>query len=67
MVSRLHEMTPARKADPINATRTQKSNPAFVKDYFIKLDAVITQLGLKRRPDKIFNMDEKGAFLRLHH
>ena len=56
-----------RKAQSINPGRAAKLNPHIVKDYFDKLKAVMEEYELFDKPHCIFNMDEKGCRLTLHH
>ena len=51
----------------MNPARAQKLNPVIVNDYFSKLESVLAKLDLKSCPQNIFNMDEKGVRLTLHH
>lgn len=62
-----HPRLSRRKSQSLNPARAQKLNPFIVNDYFAKLGTVITQLDLNGRPQNIFNMDEKGIRLTLHH
>ncbi|GFN85608.1 tigger transposable element-derived protein 1-like [Plakobranchus ocellatus] len=57
----------ARKAQAINPARAQKLNRFIVNDHFTKLDQAIIDLDLFDKPDRIFNLDEKGCCLSLHH
>ena len=56
-----------RKAQSMNPGRAAKLNPHIVKDYFDKLKAVMEEYELFDKPHCIFNMDEKGCRLTLHH
>ena len=51
----------------MNPGRAAKLNPHIVKDYFDKLKAVMEEYELFDKPHCIFNMDEKGCRLTLHH
>ena len=56
-----------RKAQPINPGRAAKLNPYIVKDYFDKLKDIMEKKNFFDKPQCIFNMDEKGCRLTLHH
>jgi len=56
-----------RKAQSMNPARAQKLNMFIVNDYFSKLERVQTDLQLFDKPERIFNMDEKGCQLSLYH
>lgn len=56
-----------RKAQNMNPARAQKLNPIIVNDYFTKLGNTLDNLGFKNQPERIFNMDEKGCRLTIHH
>lgn len=56
-----------RKAQSMNPARAQKLNRFIVHDYFAKLKEVLLELDLMDSPEKIFNVDEKGCRLSLHH
>ena len=56
-----------RKAQPINPGRAAKLNPYIVKDYFDKLKDIMEKNNFFDKPQCIFNMDEKGCRLTLHH
>lgn len=42
-------------------------NPIIVGDYFTKLGNTLDDLGFKNKPERIFNMDEKGCRLTIHN
>ena len=56
-----------RKAQPINPGHAANLNPYIVKDYFDKLKDMIEKNNFFDKPQCIFNMDEKGCRLTLHH
>ncbi|KAJ8937876.1 hypothetical protein NQ314_011679 [Rhamnusium bicolor] len=56
-----------RKAQNMNPARAQKLNKYIVNDYFTKLESILDKMNLKNKPERIFNMDEKGCRLTLHH
>lgn len=62
-----HQNLSRRKAQNMNLARAQKLNKPIVEDYFKKLEALLEKTGLKNNPDKVYNMDEKGYRLTLHH
>lgn len=62
-----HPRISKRKAQSMNPARSAKLNRYIVNDYFKKLDTILQEFGLKYSPDRIYNMDEKGCQLKLHH
>lgn len=62
-----HPELAKRKAQAMNAARAQKMNRFIVKDYFTKLNEIYETMGLKNKPERIYNMDEKGCRLTIHH
>jgi len=62
-----HPSVAQRKAQSMNPARAQKLNRFIVNDYFTKMERVQTELQLFDKPERIFNMDEKGCQLSLHH
>jgi hypothetical protein len=56
-----------RRAQHMNPARAQKLNRFIVSDYFNKLEKVLTEMELFDKPDRIFNIDEKGCQLAVHH
>lgn len=62
-----HPNISQRRAQQLNPARAQKLNPFIVGDYFAKLENLLDRTGLKHSPQKIYNMDEKGCRLMLHH
>lgn len=62
-----HPELSIRKAQNMNPARAQKLNRLIVGDYFRKLEEILDTLDLKNKPERIFNMDEKGCRLTLHH
>ena len=62
-----HPEISKRKAQAMNPGRAAKLNKFIVKDYFQKLEQVMEQNELFDKPQQIFNMDEKGCRLTLHH
>lgn len=65
-LSRHPEISP-RRAQNMNPARAQKLNKFIVADYFEKLKAVLVELDLMDKPERIYNVDEKGCRLTLHH
>nr|XP_022903948.1 uncharacterized protein LOC111416214 [Onthophagus taurus] len=51
----------------MNIARAQKLNPTIVQDHFSELDTVLRELNLKHSPQFIYNLNEKGCRLTLHH
>lgn len=64
---RRHDNIRRRKAQILNPARSQKVNKFIVGDYFKKLEATLCNLNLINRPQRIYNIDEKGCRLTLHH
>lgn len=64
---RRHPNISERKAQQLNPARAQKLNHFIVDDYFEKLKNLLDRTGLKYKPGNIYNMDEKGCRLMLHH
>ncbi|KAF9420025.1 hypothetical protein HW555_003619 [Spodoptera exigua] len=56
-----------RKAQFMNPARAQKLNKFIVNDHFEKLKEVYDKLNLRDHPERIYNMDEKGCRLTIHH
>ena len=51
----------------MNSGHAAKLNAHTVKDYFDKLKRVMEEYDLFDKPHLIYNMDEKGCRLTLHH
>lgn len=62
-----HPALSKRKAQSMNPARAQKLNPVIVKDYFTKLGNIMDKLQVRHSPHRIYNLDEKGCRLTLHH
>ena len=62
-----HPEIALRKAQVMNPGRAMKLNKVIVKDYFEKLQTVMTDGEFFEQPSKIFNMDEKGCRLTMPH
>lgn len=56
-----------RSAQHVNPARAQKLNRFIVNDYFDKLEKLLSEMELFDKPDRIFNIDEKGCQLAIHH
>jgi len=56
-----------RKAQPMNPARAQKLNRFIVRDHFSKLKDTLENMRLLDQPHRIYNLDEKGCRLALHH
>ncbi len=61
-----HPEVALRQPQHLNEARAQKMNKPIVADYFEKLRNVMTELDIMNKPEKIFNMDEKGIQMSLH-
>lgn len=62
-----HDDIRNRKAQNLNPARAQKLNKFIVNDHFDKLKGIIQKLDIINQPQCIYNMDEKGCRLTLHH
>lgn len=62
-----HPEIAQRRVQILNPARAQKLNRFIVADYFTKLENVLVNLELMNKPQQIFNMDEKGCRLTIHH
>ena len=62
-----HPDLSVRKAQSMNPARAAKLNRFIITDYFTKLETTLEELNLLTRPDRIYDMDEKGCRLTLHH
>ena len=49
-----------RVAQPLPANRAYACNPAVVNDFFEKLTSAYERLGLRGKPQNVFNVDETG-------
>ena len=56
-----------RKAQPMNPARAQKLNRFIVRHQFLQLKETLENLELFDQPHRIYNLDEKGCRLALHH
>ncbi|CAH2091012.1 unnamed protein product [Euphydryas editha] len=56
-----------RKVQFLNPARAQKLNRTIVAHHFNKVRKLYDELDLHYHPEKIYNMDEKGCRLTLHH
>ncbi|XP_018578485.1 uncharacterized protein LOC108916669, partial [Anoplophora glabripennis] len=57
-----------RKAQGMNPARAQQLNRLeLVNDHFTKLKEILLEMDFIDCPERIFNVDEKGCKLRLHH
>ncbi|CAG4981161.1 unnamed protein product [Parnassius apollo] len=63
---RRHPNISKRKAQNLNPARAQKLNKAVVSDYFAKLKDLMKKYDLMKKPERIYNIDEKGCQLNLH-
>lgn len=55
-----------RKSQNLNEARARKLNKEVVHDYFAKLKTILEANNLMHRPERIFNLDEKGIRLCQH-
>ncbi|XP_063633730.1 uncharacterized protein LOC134804559 [Cydia splendana] len=62
-----HPEISKRKAQFMNPARAQKLNKFIVDDHFERINEIYNQLDLKDHPERIYNMDEKGCRLTIHH
>ncbi|RXG68808.1 hypothetical protein Avbf_01756 [Armadillidium vulgare] len=62
-----HPEISRRKAQFMNPARAQKLKKFIVDDHFKRLSEVYDNLDLKSHPERIYNMDEKGCCLTIHH
>lgn len=62
-----HPRISKRKAQSMNPARSAKLNRPVVTHYFEVLDTTLKKFHLKYSPSRIYNMDEKGCRLTLHH
>ncbi|VVD03968.1 unnamed protein product [Leptidea sinapis] len=65
-MKRHHEIS-VRKAQFMNPARAQKLNKYTVDDNFKKLRDIYDKFDLYDHPEQIYNMDEKGGRLTIHH
>ncbi|CAG4937489.1 unnamed protein product [Parnassius apollo] len=63
---RRHPNISKRKAQNLNPARAQMLNKAVVSDYFAKLKDLMKKYELMKKPERIYNSDEKGCQLNLH-
>ncbi|XP_046978393.1 uncharacterized protein LOC124544043 [Vanessa cardui] len=56
-----------RKVQLLNPARAQKLNKTIVTHHFNEVRKLYDEFNLHYRPEKIYNMDEKGCRLTLHH
>lgn len=61
-----HPELAKRKAQHLNEARAEKLNRFIVQDYFEKLKDIFKMLDIMNKPERIFNVDEKGCRLSLH-
>lgn len=62
-----HPQIRNRKAQSMNPARAQKLNKFIVNDHFAKLKEILNNIDIMDKPQCIYNMDEKGCRLALHH
>lgn len=62
-----HPQLTKRKAQMMNPARAQKLNKFIVSDHFDKVKSLREELHIENRPECLYNMDEKGCRISLHH
>lgn len=62
-----HPEVSKRKAQNMNPGRALKLNPFIVNDHFEKLRQILLEEDLMTKPELIYNIDEKGCRLTIHH
>lgn len=62
-----HPEISRRKSQFMNPARAQKLNKFIVDDHFKRVNEVYGNLDLKSHPERLYNMDEKGCRLTIHH
>lgn len=55
-----------RKSQNLNPARAQKLNKFIVQDHFQKLKSLLEEHNILGKPERLYNMDEKGCRLNLH-
>ncbi|XP_013200639.2 uncharacterized protein LOC106143167 [Amyelois transitella] len=61
-----HKNISRRKSQNLNPARAAKLNKVVVADYFAKLKKTMEENDVLNKPERIFNVDEKGCQLNLH-
>lgn len=56
-----------RKAQFMNPARAQKMNKHIVEQHFTEIKRLFDELDIPNHPERLYNMDEKGCRLTLHH
>lgn len=56
-----------RKAQMMNPARAQKLNHQIVTKHFTSVKELYNELDIPRHPERLYNVDEKGCRLTLHH
>ena len=62
-----HPEVATRKAQKLNPARAMKLNKFIVEDHFQKLRKVMIEKDFISHPERIYNIDEKGTRLTIHH
>jgi hypothetical protein len=62
-----HPEVPARKAQQMNPGSAMKLNKFIVNDHFEKLRNLLVKHDLMTKSEMIYNIDEKGCRLTVHH
>lgn len=58
-----HPKLSLRKADRLDRRRARMANQTVMDSYFTLLDSTLTKLGIKNKPERIYNCDESGTSL----
>lgn len=56
-----------RRAQILNPARAQKLNKPIVQKHFEAIKVIYDELNISAHPERLYNMDEKGCRLTLHH
>lgn len=56
-----------RKAQFMNPARAQKLNKHIVEQHFLEIKKIYDELDINEHPERLYNIDEKGCRLTIHH
>lgn len=56
-----------RKAQFMNPARAQKLNKPIVQQHFQEVKKLYDEINIPNHPERVYNMDEKGCRLTIHH
>ncbi|XP_034825562.2 uncharacterized protein [Maniola hyperantus] len=56
-----------RKAQLMNPARAQKLNKSIVQHHFQEIKKLYDELDIPNHPERLYNIDEKGCRLTIHH